>query len=274
MPKLDLTAAKRIKVASGEVSRLKGVGFDWVKPVPDLRAQVIAALFGNGEQGAMYDPSDLSTLFQDSAGTTPVTADSQPVGRMLDVSGNGNHATQATASRRPLYRTDGTLHWFEFDGFNDRMAVPTITTSVGPVTLASAAVTNDGNTERTTYIFDVLSASSERLVWAASADNAGTCGIFNGAWRMFAVDTESVMVSSAVVRSSNAILRVNGQQRLSWSGDQMALDGNIKIGSRNTGVGNYLNGRFYGLTVRASNSTDSDLELVESYLSSKSGVTL
>jgi len=42
------------------------------------------SLFAAGEQGAWYDPSDLTTLFQDSAGTTPVTALEQPVGLMLD----------------------------------------------------------------------------------------------------------------------------------------------------------------------------------------------
>ena len=36
--------------------------------------------------GAWYDPSDLTTLFQDSAGTTPVTAVEQPVGLVLDKS--------------------------------------------------------------------------------------------------------------------------------------------------------------------------------------------
>jgi hypothetical protein len=43
-------------------------------------------LFQNSEQGAWYDPSDLSTLFQDDAGTTPVTVDGDPVGLMLDKS--------------------------------------------------------------------------------------------------------------------------------------------------------------------------------------------
>jgi len=43
-------------------------------------------LFASGEQGVWYDPSDLSTMFQDSAGTTPVTADGQPVGLILDKS--------------------------------------------------------------------------------------------------------------------------------------------------------------------------------------------
>jgi hypothetical protein len=45
-----------------------------------------ASLFAAGEQGAWYDPADLTTLFQDSAGTTPVTAVEQPVGLMLDKS--------------------------------------------------------------------------------------------------------------------------------------------------------------------------------------------
>ena len=62
------------------------------------------SLFANGEQGAWYDPSDTTTLFQDSAGTTPVTASGQPVGLMLDKSGRGNHATQPTAGSRPIYR--------------------------------------------------------------------------------------------------------------------------------------------------------------------------
>lgn len=41
-------------------------------------------LFSEGQQGAWYDPSDLTTLFQDTAGTTPVTVDGDPVGLMLD----------------------------------------------------------------------------------------------------------------------------------------------------------------------------------------------
>lgn len=41
-------------------------------------------LFSGSEGGAWYDPSDLATLFEDSAGTTPVAADGDPVGLMLD----------------------------------------------------------------------------------------------------------------------------------------------------------------------------------------------
>jgi hypothetical protein len=60
-----------------------------------------ALLFAQGEQGAWYDPSDYSTLFQDSAGTTPVTGVEQFVGLMLDKSGRGNHAFQTTSAKRP-----------------------------------------------------------------------------------------------------------------------------------------------------------------------------
>ena len=60
------------------------------------------SLFSAGEQGVWYDPSDFSTMFQDAAGTTPVTAVEQTVGRILDKSGRGNHATQTTATSRPV----------------------------------------------------------------------------------------------------------------------------------------------------------------------------
>lgn len=69
-------------------------------PLSDLFSPL--SLFANGEQGVWYDPSDFTTMFQDSAGTTPVTAVEQPVGRILDKSGRGNHATQSTGTKRPV----------------------------------------------------------------------------------------------------------------------------------------------------------------------------
>jgi hypothetical protein len=59
-------------------------------------------LFAAGEQGVWYDPSDFSTMFQDASGTIPVTVIEQPVGRILDKSGRGNHASQVTSASRPI----------------------------------------------------------------------------------------------------------------------------------------------------------------------------
>jgi hypothetical protein len=73
-----------------------------------------ADLFQNSEVGIWLDPSDLTTMFIDEQGSIPVTADGDPVGLLLDKSGNGNHAF-AELDHRPIYRTDGTLHWLEFD---------------------------------------------------------------------------------------------------------------------------------------------------------------
>lgn len=55
----------------------------------------------SGIDGAWFDTEDLSTMYQDSAGTTPVTALEQPVGRWVDKSGKGNHATQSITASRP-----------------------------------------------------------------------------------------------------------------------------------------------------------------------------
>ena len=48
--------------------------------------KLITKIFVNGEQGFFYDPNDLTILYQDVAGTIPVTAAGQPVGLMLDKS--------------------------------------------------------------------------------------------------------------------------------------------------------------------------------------------
>lgn len=54
---------------------------------PDfLYGKYAASLFAAGERGVWYDPSDMSTMFQDAAGTTPVTAMERPVGLILDKS--------------------------------------------------------------------------------------------------------------------------------------------------------------------------------------------
>ena len=66
--------------------------------------QQIQKLFANGKQGFFYDPNDLSTMFQDAAGTVPVTAAGQPVGLIRDKSGRNNHAFQTNSASRPILR--------------------------------------------------------------------------------------------------------------------------------------------------------------------------
>lgn len=64
-------------------------------------------LFLAGEQGGWYDPTDLTTMFQDSAGTTPVTAVEQPVGLWLDKRLGALSAQQYDPATVPTASFDG-----------------------------------------------------------------------------------------------------------------------------------------------------------------------
>jgi hypothetical protein len=77
-------------------------------------------LFLNNEEGLWLDPSDFSTMFQDTAGNIPVTAEGQQVGLILDKSGNEHHAT--FVGTKPLLLKDEVgLYYLDWDGISTGM---------------------------------------------------------------------------------------------------------------------------------------------------------
>ena len=99
---------------------------DWYEPGPGvfIEPQALfspALLFTGSTNGAWYDPSDLTTLFRDAAGTLPVTAVEQPVGLMLDKSkglvlgpelvtnGDGTSTTGWSTGTATVASTNGEL---------------------------------------------------------------------------------------------------------------------------------------------------------------------
>ena len=78
----------------------------WVNALQAL----ITSLFGASEQGAIYIPRPVvngtQALFKDAAGTTPVTADGDPDGLMIDQSPNSINASQSTSAARPTYNAN------------------------------------------------------------------------------------------------------------------------------------------------------------------------
>lgn len=111
-------------------------------------------LFSAGEQGAWYDPSDFSTMFQDIAGTIQVTAAGQFVGKMLDKSGNGLHLTAANDGVRPTLQSvngrwalvgTGTQYLLRIGGGNF-----SIFTLVGAVSKAASTGINGWFADRLT----------------------------------------------------------------------------------------------------------------------------
>lgn len=114
-------------------------GYSSIAQATTLTAAITPAdLFLAGEIGGWYDPSDISTLFQDTAAATPVTAAGQSVARINDKSGRGNHLLQATAGSRATYQVEGGRGHLLFDGTDDSYAtsgVLTMTSANGKVTV-------------------------------------------------------------------------------------------------------------------------------------------
>jgi len=117
----------------------------------DQLQALITSLFSNGEQGAIYVPIPVvngsQALFQDSAGTVPVTADGDPLGRMLDQSINGNHAIQTISAERILYKEPNSLLQ---DQVNDRITMTglNLTPAVGSKTWTFCVSYSDLGTAR------------------------------------------------------------------------------------------------------------------------------
>ena len=77
---------------------------------------------------ALWLDAGLSPLFQLSGGTTAAAADGDPVGYWGDLSGNGNHATQAGAGKRLTLKLaiQNSLPVLRGDGVDDTYQIPTL----------------------------------------------------------------------------------------------------------------------------------------------------
>lgn len=100
----------------------------------------VKELFSGGKVGGMWDLADKSTLFLDTAGTTPLDAAGQAIARANDLSGLNNHATQPTSSARPLYQVVGARGCGQFDASDDGLLFPAIAFN-GPFSVFVSAKT-------------------------------------------------------------------------------------------------------------------------------------
>lgn len=257
-----------------------GVDVPFSEYVDYIKQQnAITKLFLNGEQGVWYDPSDKSTLFQDLAGTIAVTKDGDPVALMRDKSGNGNHAVQTVSASRPVYKTDGVLHWLKFDGVDDWLG------STGLSGLSGSELTN------------IIAARS--LTRDLFNIKGGGVGFEGFAYRMvlsevLIYNTTPNMVTSGIYRlnddkavfgtkvtASNFVCDVNNAQisnmalanPLQWA----SKNNPVKISLFNTGDVAGVDcgaGDFYGLISVFNSISQAEYTAVNSFLANKVGVTL
>jgi hypothetical protein len=219
------------------------------------------SLFTGGVVGAWYDPSDLTTLFQDSAGTTPVTADSDPVGLMLDKSGNGNHLLQATAGLRPLYKTSGGKHWIEGDGTDDFLRATFAITQ--PWERISALRQNTW-TNNDRIIGAVLGATHGTLFQGGGSPNLA---INSGGSVVFTAPLAQVMVVTE--RHAGASSRAAVDNNTYTTGNAgTSLPGGITLFADDLGA-SAAAARCYGLIMRGGTMTDAQIASTRAYLAAK-----
>lgn len=246
-------------------------------------------LFVGGKQGVWYDPSDKSTLFQDAAGTIPVTKDGDPVALMKDKSGNGNHATQTVSTSRPIYKTDGILHWLQPDGVDDffnsvglvpyngskffiatAMAITGGQRSLGPWRFLREGGSSQVATDNLLSEYSTSGAAPLRksvrqdypsLVIAYSADVRPTPNTNHVSWN----SNSPTGFKSQVIPS---------QPSLVDAGIKSLTSGNATLSLFRGYEGDLMAGRFYGFIWLSDEITDEARDSANAYLANKAGVML
>lgn len=245
----------------------------------------VRGLFAAGEQGVWLDPSDWGTLFQDSAGTTPVTAVGQPVGLILDKSGRGNHFVQPTATSRPTLQQDANgLFNLQADGVDDW--------------LYSSSAINFGGSDEVFVVTGLRKTSdlNRAIYLETSANSATTAGTFvitaptssssgNYGFRCRGSVSQSVFADSPLSPAPNtAVLAALG--KISTDTTVLRKNGaDVATVSANQGLGNFgthtvylfrrggsldaFSGNMYGLIVRGALVQTSRLVQVERYMNLK-----
>lgn len=247
-----------------------------------------SSFFSNNEQGVWYEPSLTNgTLFQDSAGTTPVTAVEQPVGLMLDKSGRGNHAFIATAIDRPILRQDaGGRYYLACNGANTWMQTNSIDfTATGKVTVfAGVRKLSDAATGMFVELSPAINTSpgsfALRTPHTAGANYAflsnGT--ILGGAvsGNSYPAPISNVLTAVGDISGDSARLRINGLEVPGGVGDQGTGNyGNYPLYLfRRGGTSLPFNGSFYGLLIRGALTSDAQIAAMERWLAPKTGVTI
>lgn len=240
------------------------------------------SLFDSGEQGVWYDPSDLSTMFQDAAGTVPVTKDGDHVALMRDKSGNGNHATPTVSAARPVYKTDGILHWLTFDGVDDHLLFNKNTFLADKSQVIMTA-------------YSLLSAGSYPTVISGLSTDAGLEQFhnYNTAMCRAAVVTNTgvgVGNSSAALPLNTAIVRTTNWSRSagvvtdtvnragSFTTNPLQVNSLLTLPKDFQSMGRiielYANMDFYGIVAISDDLSPTAIADVEQYLANKAGVTL
>ena len=239
---------------------------------------------------AWFDPSDLSTMFQDAAGTTPVTAAGQPVGLILDKSGNGHHASQTTSTARPLFQIDGSGHGhLVFDGADDYLSTAAIDLTGTDKVTQFLGLQNAAISGAMVYSDFGLGATGSFVSLSAIAAY-GDIGIFkrgtgsNGSQKTAAkpAGTRGVLSFSLDLAGATPDLQ---NPLFNWDGAPAGIGTNTDIGAgtfgnralyigASAGAAYFFNGNIYSLIIGGALYDAATVLAAETWVADKTGVTL
>lgn len=191
-------------------------------------------LFTAGVRGAYYDFNDLSTMFQDTAGTIPVTAVGQSVALVLDKSGNGQHISQATAGNRPVLQNDGYSYYLSYNSTYAQWLERDNTNNLYPGTQSLlGAVACSANADGTAYSRALAGPGSNRYTIGFASSRADS-GAYQ--WPSSNLDAQT----AAVTRSDKAVLsqtidRQSGVNKIWYLSENAVVSGTsaVDIGNAN-----------------------------------------
>jgi len=250
--------------------------------VDKLRA-IITSLFSASEQGAFYIPMPIvngaQSLFQDSAGTVPVTADGDPDGLMIDQSPNNNNASQSVSAERPLYNLENGLHSLKGDGVDDNIVsqdpVPWLTSSTANAFFAIAFKPNSTSMGYVVHC-DGSTSSQPEQSFALLVNFNGNSSLSVGG-NIFETPTAglvTVIVYLQFNKSTGAgVISWNGGAEETISvGDVSRTDQPIRLFARGGGI--YFDGEIYGIVGAEGPVSFENRRNVMNNLAGLAGVTL
>jgi hypothetical protein len=161
-----------------------------------------ASLF-DSDTGFVFDLSDADTVFQEVAGTTTPSTNGDPIGTLLDLSGNDNHVDAIDTSLRPNYVFDGSVGYADFNATAALDLLQKAFTLAQPTTfIISIRVAASADN----YIMDGGTAFMASLVAATGSDIAFFAGTtLSGP----SITVDENFVVTVIANSSSSKLAVN-----------------------------------------------------------------
>jgi hypothetical protein len=231
------------------------------------------------------DAADSQTLYQDAAATIPATATNDPVGAWLDKSGNGRHATQATAASRPTVGSIASGRGLVFDSHDSLLSLASVADIIGspassPATTIAFVALNSSGAAGFTLGSD--NAANGRVLVSNSFDASGgsffdVAGTAGGrlAYSLPASSQTAASVylmqrngSSMVVRRNGATIATKSDASQTFSATTARLSLGQTIGL--TG----FSGTCGSVLCYPSAISSADRQRIERYLAAKWGITL